>query len=126
MPAVTIVALFDLVMDKSEVGVNVSLSLAELFDRLGSVEPDGAATVAVFVIVPVAVLATVVFTVKVAVPLGNKLTVVLMFTFPLAAAQLDPTEAEQVHELITKLAGTVSVTCAPTTALGPELPTTMT
>lgn len=114
-----------LVIDKSEVGVSVSVSLAELFAGLGSVIPVGAATVAMFVIVPVAVLNTEVATIKVAVPFGNKFTVVLMFTFPAALAQLEPEEVVQVHERETRLAGRISVTCAPTTALGPTFDTTM-
>lgn len=114
-----------LVMDKSEVGVRVSVSLAELFAGFGSVIPVGAATLAVFVIVPVAVLKTEVATIKVAVPFGNKFTVVLMFTFPLASAQLEPEDAVQVHERETRLAGRMSATCAPTTALGPAFDTTM-
>lgn len=117
--------LFDLMMDKSEVGVSVSVSLAELFEVLLSVEPAGAATVAVFVTVPVAVLATVVLTVNVAVPLASRFTVVLMLTDPLGVVQLDPAEAVQVQEPITRLDGMMSMTSAPTTALGPELLTTI-
>lgn len=75
--------LFDLVMDKSEVGVNVSVSLAELFAVFGSGVEAGAVTVAVLVSVPVAVLATVALTMNVAVPCASKFTVVLMFTVPL-------------------------------------------
>lgn len=124
LPAVTVVTLFDLVMDKSEVGVSVSVSLAELFAGLLSVEPAGAATVAVLVKVPVAVLATVALMVNVAVPLGSKLTFVAILTVPLADAQLEPDEALQVHEPITRLVGMMSITSAPTTALGPALLTT--
>lgn len=125
LPAVTVEALFDLTMDKSDVGVSVSVSLAVLFAELLSVEPAGAATVAVFVTVPVALLATVVLTVNVAVPPGSKLTVVVMLTVPLGTAQTEPADAAQVHEAITRLVGMMSVTSAPTTALGPELRTTM-
>lgn len=125
MPAVTVEVLFDLTMDKSDVGVNVSVSLAVLFAELPSVEPAGAATVAVFVTVPVAMLATVVLTVNVAVPPESKLTVVVILTVPLEAPQLEPAEALQVHEPMTSLVGMMSVTSAPTTALGPELLTTM-
>lgn len=117
--------LFDLVMDKSEVGVKVSVSLAELFAGLESVVPVGAATLAVLVIVPVAVLKTEEVNAKVAVPLGSKFTVVLMFTFPLALAQLEPEEAVHVHDRDTRVLGMMSVTDAPTTALGPEFVTTM-
>lgn len=77
-------ALFDFVIDKSEVGVSVSVSLAELLPVFGSDADAGAVTVAVLVSVPVAVLATVVLTVKVAVPDASKLTVVLILTDPLA------------------------------------------
>lgn len=117
--------LFDLVMDKSEVGVRVSVSLAELFTGFGSVAPLSVVTVAVFVIVPVAVLATVALTVKVAVPPGSRLTVVSMFTLPLGAPQLEPAEAVQVHVLITRPPGMMSLTCAPVPALGPALLTTI-
>lgn len=125
VPAVTVVTLFDLVMDKSEVGVKVSVSLAELFAGLLSVEPAGAATVAVLVKVPVAVLATVALNVNVAVPPGSRFTFDAMLTVPLADAQLEPVEAVQAHEPMTRLAGMMSVTSAPTTALGPALLTTM-
>lgn len=60
--------LLDLVMDKSETGVKVSVSLAELFAVFGSVAEGGAVTFAVLVSVPVAVLATVALTMNVAVP----------------------------------------------------------
>lgn len=121
MPAVTVEVLFDLTMDKSEIGVSVSVSLAVLFAELLSVEPAGAATVAVFVTVPVALLATVVLTVNVAVPPGSKLTVVVILIVPLGVAQAEPADAEQVHEDIIRLVGKISVTSAPITALGPEL-----
>lgn len=102
--------LFDLTMDKSEVGVRVSVSLAELLAEFGSFVPLGAVTVAVLVTVPVAVLATVVLTINVAVPPGNKFTVVSMFTVPLGCAQLEPAEAVQVHDPMTRLAGNMSLT----------------
>lgn len=125
MPAVTVDPLFDLVIARSAVGVNVSVSLAELFDEFGSVVPFGAATVAVFVIEPVAVLATVALTKNVAVPPAARLTVVLMLILPLGAEQLDPADAVQVQEPMTRLLGIMSVTVAPVTALGPALATTI-
>lgn len=112
-------------MDKSEVGVRVSISLAELFAAFGSVAPASVVTVAVFVSVPVEVLATVALTVKVAVPPGNRLTVVSMFSVPFGAVQLEPAEAVQVQVPMTRPLGMMSLTWAAVPALGPALVTTM-
>jgi hypothetical protein len=72
---------------------------------------------------PVADTLMLAVTVKVAVPFTSKLTVVLMLPLPLAAAQLDPAEAAQVHAAAVIAAGNVSVTAALVTGLGPLLVT---
>ena len=118
----------DFVTDRSATGPGAvdtrSLSLALLFAGVGSVVPDGAVTVAVFVIVPVAVDEIVAGTVKVAVPPGSRLTVVAMSPAP-DAGHVEPADATQVHEPSVRFTGAASETFAPTTAVGPALVTTI-
>src|SRR5690349_541574 len=102
----------------------VSVSVALLLPGFESVTPDGAAIVAVLAIEPVALLATVALTVKVAVPALSRFTLAEMLPLPLAG-QLDPVLAAQVQLPIVRPAGAVSVTVAPVTALGPLLVATM-
>ena len=92
-----------------------------LLPDAGSVEPDGLVTVAVLVSVPSASAATVAVTVKVALPPFAKLTVVLMLPVPDDAPQLELLEAKHVQVALVSLAGKVSTTAAPETALGPLL-----
>lgn len=99
--------------------MTVSVSLAELLPDAGSVEPDGLVTVAVFVRVPSASAATVAMTVKVALPPFARLTVVLMLPVPVVAPQLELLEAKHDQVALVSLAGKVSTTAAPETALGP-------
>jgi len=113
------------VMDRSPVGVSVSVSVAELFAEFGSVTDAGAATVAVFASVPVAVAAIVPVTVNVAVPPGARVTVALTLPLPDAAGQVDPADAEQVHVTAVMVAGTVSATVAPVAVDGPLLVATI-
>ena len=112
-----------LVIERSAVGVIVSLSVALLLAVLGSVTPAGAVTLAVLVRVPVALKDRVPVAVKVAVPPTARFTVVAMLPLPLAAAQLEPAEAVQVQVTPVRLAGKVSVTEAPVTGLGPAFET---
>jgi len=44
-----------------------------------------------------------------------------MLPVPLGEPQLEPAEAVQVHEAFVKIAGKLSATAAPVTALGPAL-----
>jgi hypothetical protein len=99
-----------------EIGV---LAVDELLPPFGSVAPGGGATVAVLVRVPDALLDKVAVKLKVAFPPTSRFTVVLIFPVPLAVPQLDPLVAVQFHEAFDKTAGSVSVTVAPLTALGP-------
>jgi hypothetical protein len=109
-------------MLKSAVGVmTVLLSVALLFPA-GSFVPPGAATVAVFVIVPLPV--AVAFTVNVAVPPESKLMLAAMSPAPVAG-QVDPALAVQVQPLTVMFAGKTSLTVAPVTALGPAFDTTI-
>src|SRR6267378_8190713 len=105
-------------MLRSAVGVMTVLLSVALLLPAGSFTPAGAVTVAVFVIVPVPV--TVAVAVNVAVPPLSRLTLALRFPLPLAG-QLDPADAAHVHVTPLSCAGKLSVTVAPTTALGPAL-----
>ena len=106
-----------LVIDRSAVGLNVSLSVAELFAGVGSVTPPGAATVAVFTNVPVADALTAPVTVNVADPLGCNDTEALIEPDP-DAGHDDPAEAVQVHVTPLNAAGIVSATVAPVSSPG--------
>ena len=59
VPATSVAAPSVLVIDRSAVGANVSVSVAELFVEVGSVTPVGAVTVAVLTSDPVALPAIV-------------------------------------------------------------------
>lgn len=80
-------------------------------------------TLAVLVTVAVASAGKVAVSVYVATPPLARLTVELMLPVPAAAPQLDPLVAEQVQETLVKMLGTLSVTVAPVTGLGPSLVT---
>ena len=104
-----------LVIDRSAVGVNVSVSVAELLAGVGSVTEAGAAIVEVLDRLPVAVVEIVAVRVNVAVPPGAKLTDALMLPLP-DAGQLDPAVAVHVHVVPESTPGTVSATVAPVAA----------
>ena len=112
-----------LVIERSASGTIVSVSVALLLPVAGSAAPAGAATLAVFTRVPVALAAAVPLSVKVALPPAGRLTVVLMLPVPLAAPQVDPAGAVQVQVTPVRAVGTVSVTGASATALGPAFAT---
>lgn len=116
---------FVFVMERSEIAWKSRATVDELLAGLGSATPEGVATVAVFVSVPVAVLAVCAVKLNVAVPFTAKLTVVLMLPVPLGTAQLEPAEAVQVHVAPLNVAGKLSVTVAPVTAIGPLFVTTI-
>lgn len=104
----------------------VSVSTAVLLVRFGSVVVTGAVTVAVLDTLPVAAADTVAVAVKVALPPFNRFTVPLkVVPLPPPATQLEPPVAEHVQLKLLNPADKVSVTAAPTTALGPPLETTM-
>src|SRR6267378_2561089 len=105
-------------MLRSAVGVMTVLLSVALLLPAGSLVPAGAVTVAVFVIVPVPV--TVAVAVNVAVPPLSRLTLAFRLPLPLAG-QLEPAEAAHVHVTLATWAGKLSLTVAPTTALGPAL-----
>lgn len=58
-------------------------------------------------------------------PFTARLTVALMLPVPVGAPQLEPTEVVQVHVALLRVAGRLSVTVAPVTAIGPLFVTTM-
>lgn len=114
-----------LVIAKSAVVKMVLISVALLLAGVGSGAVAGDVTVAVLLNVPVAELTTVAVKLNVAVEPGNKLTVVLMLPLPVVAPQLAPTDGVQVQLTLVSLVGTISVTVAPFTVLGPLFLTTM-
>src|SRR5437016_2327532 len=106
-------------MLRSAVGaMTVLLSVALLFPA-GSLVPAGAVRVAWFVLVPEPAM-TVAVTVNVAVPPLVRSTSAVTLPLPLAG-HADPAEAAQVHVGLVNCAGKMSLTVAPTTALGPAL-----
>jgi hypothetical protein len=124
VPGTSPIAPSVLVIDRSAVGVNVSVSVAVLFATVGSVMPAATAAVAVFVSVPVAVEAIVAVNVNVAVPLGRRSTVVLMLPLP-DAGQVDPADAAHVHVAPDKVPGSVSVMAVARAADGPAFDATI-
>ena len=106
--------------------VMVSTSLAELLAVLGSMVPEGTATVAVFVKLPeLEPEPNVPVSVMVADPDGARLSVVaaLLRLALLKAPQLEPGVAEHVRLVTVSRDGTVSVNAAPVTGFGPRLVT---
>ena len=86
-----------LVIDRSAVGFNVSVSVAELLAGVGSVTPTGGVMVAVLTRLPVAPATTVPVTVNVAVAPTGRSTVVLMLPLPLPAAHDAPPAGTHVQ-----------------------------
>lgn len=123
MPGTSVVALFVFVIAISTVVTIVSTSVAVLFAVFGSGTEAGDVTVAMLVRASVAELITVACRLNVAVSFGSRLTVVLMLPFPVVAPQL--TAGAQVQETLVNLVGTLSVTVAPFTVLGPLFRTTI-
>jgi hypothetical protein len=113
------------VIDRSAVGFNVSVSVAELLAGVGSVTPPGTAIAAVFTRLPVAVATTVAEIVNVADPPTGRSTMVAMLPLPLPAAQDPPPAGTHVHVTPESDAGMVSVTGAAVTADGPALAATI-
>lgn len=113
-----------MVMDRSAVGMSVSVSVAELLAAVGSVIPAATVAVAVLAKVPVAVDAIVAVRVIVAVPLGSRSTVVAMFPDP-DAGQDEPAEAEHVHVAPERVAGSVSAMAVAIAADGPAFEATI-
>lgn len=100
------------------------VSVAELLAGVGSVDPPGGATDAVFDTVPVAVDSTVAATLKVTEPPARTLTEAEMLPEP-DAGQLEPAEAVHVHVTPERLTGIVSVTVALVMADGPAFEATI-
>ena len=119
MPGTAVAAPSVFVIERSAVGVSVSVSVALLLPGVGSVMPPGTATVAVFDSVPVAVAEIVQLALNVAVPPTARSTALVeMFPDP-DAGQLLPTLAAQVQVQALRDTGKVSLTDAPVTGLGP-------
>ena len=110
---------------RSAVGVNESVSVAELFAGVGSVTPPGTAMAAVFTRFPTAEALIVPVTVNVADAPTGRFTKPLMLPEPLAAGHDAPPLVEHVHVTPLSDAGIVSVTVAAVIADGPELLATM-
>ena len=112
-----------LVIDRSAVGVNVSVSVAELFAGVRSMMPADSVAVAVLARVPVAAALIAATIVKVALVPTGRLTVVLIEPLPLAAAQPAPALGVQVHEVNDAPAGCASDTIVAGAFDGPLLAT---
>jgi hypothetical protein len=112
-----------LLIDTSARRVIVVVSVAELLAGVGSVDPTGKATVAVFETDPVAVDRTVALTVKVTEPPESTLTDAETLPEP-EAGQLEPAEAAHVHVTPDRVAGIASVTVALEMADGPAFEAT--
>src|SRR5581483_286044 len=112
-----VVVLSVLVTDRPVRGVKLLLSVAVLSP--GVLSPGGTATVAVLLRVPVADELIWATAVKMTVPPGSSVTVVLMLPEPLLWATLEPEEdtAVQVTEVMAE--GNRSVTAWSTAVLGP-------
>ena len=104
--------------------MGVSVSVAELLPGVGSVSPDGTATVAVLTRLPVAAPEILQTAVKVAVPPTGKLTVAFILPAPLAGPVAPPAYTA-VHAAEVIAAGKLSVTVAPVLVLGPALDATI-
>ena len=125
MPPGVYVALPSVLTTASDTcALSASLSVAELLPGFGSVTPAGAATIAVFSSVPVAVGESVAVSVNVAVPPSGRFTEALMLPLP-EAGQVPPPAPTQVHVAPVSVAGRVSLTVAAVTALGPAFDATM-
>jgi len=114
-----------LVTARSAVGVSVSVSVALLLARLGSVKPAGAPRVAVFTRVPVAVGLIVPVALMVAVPPGSSVTTAETAPGPPEGAQAEPADGAQLQVTPAMAAGKESVTVPPVTVLGPGLVATI-
>src|SRR6478752_7569784 len=114
-------------MDRSALGVSVSVSVTLLSDGSGSVTPAGGLTVAVLARLPVAEGLTWTVKVKVTLALTGRLTVVARAPVPLLGPVTVPPPllAVAVQVAAVTPAGRGSDTLAPVTALGPWLVTTM-
>jgi hypothetical protein len=123
-PGTAVVAPSVLVTTRSAVGVNESVSVAELLPEAGSVMPAPTETVAVLVSEPVAPGATVPLTVNVAVPPTGRSTEALMLPLP-DAGHVAPPLTEQVHVAPVSAAGNVSVTFDAGAADGPAFDATI-
>src|SRR4026208_719382 len=105
-------------------GVNVSVSVAELLPGFGSVVPAGGVTVAVLTRVPVALADILQVTVKITEPPKGIFTDALILPEPEAGPVAPPAyTAVQLAEVIK--AAKLSVTVAPVALLGPLLLTVM-
>src|SRR5262245_6746100 len=126
MPGTAVVWLSVLVIARSTWGVRLSVSVALLSP--GVVSPGGTATVAVLTRLTTWACAEGLIwarAVKVTVPPGNSVTVVLMLPVPLAWATLEPVEAAAVQLTAVKTDENTSLTCWSTAVLGPALLTTI-
>ena len=124
MPGTSVADPSVLVIDRSAVGVSVSVSVAELLAGVGSVAPPGSATVAVLASDPVAVAEMAPVTVNVAAPPETKVTEALIEPEP-EAGHDEPAEAEHVQVTPLSEAGIVSVTVAALIVEGPALEATI-
>src|SRR5215472_6412921 len=115
-PGMAVVCPLTFVIESAAMGVIVSVSVAVLFDGLGSVMPAGGWIVAVFTSVPVALGLRIPDTTYVAEPLrGRSASVLIALPLPEASWQTAPPAAVQVQVTPVITAGTVSAIVAPMT-----------
>src|SRR5437764_301039 len=116
-------------MARSATGAAVSVSVALLLARLGSVVPAAALTVAVLTRLPVADDSAVPVTVKTTelpAPLGMVTVEARLLPVPLPPLVTEAVPVTlEVHVTPVRAAGMVSATVAPMTLLGPALVTVM-
>jgi hypothetical protein len=122
LPAFGVLVLAVLTMDRSATGVTVMATLLELLPGVVSVVPDGTLTLAVLVITPVAVPATLTWNVTVA---DRPLAKVLAPEIRLPTAVALIPAVGTILVMVPRPAGRVSVHVALVTALGPLLTITM-
>ena len=111
------------VIERSALGVSVSVSVALLLAASASTTPPGAEIVAVLTSEPVAVASTVAVMVYVADAPTGRLTVVARSPVPFGSPQTAPDVAAQLQVAPVSAAGSVSATTASVTADGPALAT---
>src|SRR5438067_314184 len=123
-PALTLLTPSVLVIERSATGVTVFVSLAELLPEVGSDVPAGGVIVALFVMLPVALPATVAVTVKVnELPTGKLTLMPLPCRFatvtPAPGQTAPPVPPLQLTPVTVRLATAGSVSDAPVTTDGP-------
>src|SRR6476620_1116551 len=123
-PGVTVAEPSVLLMERSAIGVRVSVSVAELSTRFGSAPVDGIATESTLARLPFFLFNETATTENVTPWPAAMSTSVEMSPVPDACAHDEPVVAVHVHDVIVAPVGAASETFAPTTSEGPWFVTT--